>query len=180
MDREITRINATIRQLLDFSRSSQVHAQPTSMRGVLEKTIELVRFHGQMKAVEFSLSGDAVPAMIDANRMIQVLTNLFLNAGAAMDGSGTVNLTLGTVNDSVQIDVVDTGPGVPGEDFERIFDPFWTSKPTGMGTGLGLWVSQRLVHEHGGELLLLPSDNGAHFRLILPRASETDSPPVDA
>ena len=101
----------------------------------LEKTIELVRFHGQMKAVEFSLNGDAVPAMIDANRMIQVLTNLFLNAGAAMDGSGTINLTLKSVNESVQIDVVDTGPGVPGEDFERIFDPFWTSKPTGMGTG---------------------------------------------
>jgi len=173
MDREITRINATIRQLLDFSRSSKIDTQPTPIRHVIEKTIELVRFHGHMKDVEFSVVGDPSPAMVDGNRMIQVLTNLFLNAGAAMDGSGSIEISLSDRPHWILVDVKDSGPGIPTEDHHRVFDPFWSSKPKGMGTGLGLWVSQRLVQEQGGELHLMDSTTGAHFQLLLPRSDST-------
>jgi two-component system sensor histidine kinase HupT/HoxJ len=74
------------------------------------------------------------------------------------------------VDDSVFVDVSDDGPGVPGDVAGRIFEPFFSTKPVGQGTGLGLSVSLGIAEAHGGLLALVPSERGACFRLTLPSA----------
>src|SRR3712207_2139366 len=83
---------------------------------------------------------------------------------------------------SVLLDVSDTGPGIPDKLKGRIFEPFFTTKPQGMGTGVGLSFSHGIVEAHGGSITLEPSRRGAHFRLTLPPALESDlvAVPVDA
>jgi C4-dicarboxylate-specific signal transduction histidine kinase len=97
-----------------------------------------------------------------------VIDNLFKNAVEAMDKSAVKNLTvcLARLDQQVVLEVMDSGPGVSAEFQEKIFDMNFTTKAQGMG--IGLWLSRRIVHEFAGQLTLLPSVGGAHFKLTLP------------
>jgi signal transduction histidine kinase len=87
-----------------------------------------------------------------ANKLQQVFLNLFLNARDAMPGGGLLEVRTGAHNGSVEIEVVDTGAGIPREHIHRIFDPFFTTKASGRGTGLGLSVSYGIIKEHSGKI----------------------------
>jgi PAS domain S-box-containing protein len=110
----------------------------------------------------------------DSDQLHQVIINLIVNAQQAMVDSGlgekvlTLRTALGADRRTVVLEVADTGPGVPQEARRRIFEPFYTTKPQGQGTGVGLSFSQGLVEAHGGRLELAPSAQGACFRLTLP------------
>ncbi len=110
------------------------------------------------------------------NLLEQALVNLLVNARDALQQSMRVDktITLSTSrgdNGHVLVTVADNGPGVPTEIRERIFEPFFTSKPTGQGTGLGLSLSFGIVREAGGTLSLLPGEDGAAFQIDLPEAA---------
>jgi CheY-like chemotaxis protein len=115
----------------------------------------------------------------DRDQLHQVLVNLIVNAQHAMQSGEAFDKTL-TVRTSVSqsgqvlLDVSDTGPGVPEKLRGRIFDPFFTTKPQGVGTGVGLSFSHGIVEAHGGTIALEPSRRGAHFRISLPPAAESD------
>lgn len=110
------------------------------------------------------------------NLLEQALVNLLVNARDALqqsmraDKTIVLSASLGN-NGHVIITVADNGPGVPAEIRERIFEPFFTSKPTGQGTGLGLSLSFGVVREAGGTLSLLPGEDGATFQIDLPEAA---------
>ncbi|WP_174279244.1 hybrid sensor histidine kinase/response regulator [Sphingomonas bacterium] len=109
----------------------------------------------------------------DSDQLHQIVTNLIVNAQQAMAGQpGLRWLTVATARGpeprTVILEVADTGPGVPPEARRRIFEPFYTTKPQGEGTGVGLSFSQGLAEAHGGRLTLAPSDTGAVFRLTMP------------
>ena len=89
-----------------------------------------------------------------------------------MGRGGSIRITTGQRDDAAFIEVADNGPGVPDLAVSRIFEPFYTTKGVGQGTGLGLSVSLGIAEAHGGVLELVPSARGAQFRLTLPCATE--------
>jgi signal transduction histidine kinase len=113
---------------------------------------------------------DAVsPVAMDASALESLLSTLAENAQQA--GASQLDITLTAARGSVRFDLVDDGPGIPPGDIGRIFDPFFTSKREQGGTGLGLAIARSLLDAYRGELSLLPSGQGAHFRLICPAAA---------
>ncbi|MEI4484783.1 ATP-binding protein [Frigidibacter sp. MR17.14] len=104
----------------------------------------------------------------------QVVMNLVQNAVDALAGRAAprIEVTLSRAGGFAEVTVSDNGPGVPEGSEAAVFDPFYTTKPVGAGTGLGLSISAKIAEEHGGALRLMPSDQGAAFRLSLPEAGE--------
>jgi two-component system, NtrC family, sensor kinase len=112
----------------------------------------------------------SLPAVYgNLGKLQQVFINLFLNARDAMPSGGELEIQTGMTESMVVIDISDTGTGIPEDDLKRIFDPFYTTKPIGKGTGLGLAVSYGIIQEHGGRIFVDSSvGKGTHFRLKLP------------
>jgi len=175
MARELERMQTTVRQLLDFARPSAGTPREVAVADVVRDAVELVRFQRSVRSVRLEVApiDPALTVMADPQRLGQVLVNLLLNAGEALDGRGTIRLSAFVDADSVvRLEVADDGPGVPAALRDRLFEPFQTTKP--LGTGLGLAVSQRLVEEAHGRLTFeTPSgEPGARFVLCLPRTAK--------
>jgi signal transduction histidine kinase len=98
--------------------------------------------------------GDVPPILCSPSRINQVFINLVTNAVQAMDGKGTLTITTTARDGWVDIEVCDTGCGIPPENLSKIMDPFFTTKPIGKGTGLGLSIVRRIVDEHGGKIMV--------------------------
>jgi two-component system NtrC family sensor kinase len=111
------------------------------------------------------------PVLGSTTRLQQVFLNLFLNARDAMPGGGMLEVRTAAHNGSVEVEVTDTGMGIPAEHLHRIFDPFFTTKSTGKGTGLGLSVSYGIIKEHAGKVDVRSTPGkGTSFRLEFPVA----------
>jgi len=101
--------------------------------------------------------------------MGQVFVNIFLNAIQAMEEGGELRIRAETSNDEIILTVSDTGKGIPENALPRIFDPFYTAKGEGKGTGLGLWISQGIVERHGGTIQIeSEKGKGTTVRIHLP------------
>ncbi len=106
-----------------------------------------------------------------ASELNQVFTNLLVNALDAIAGDGTLTVRARRDGDVVVVEVADSGPGVPEDARRRIFEPFFTTKPVGVGTGLGLDISHRIITRHGGTLVLCDEAGPTTFRVRLPVAA---------
>ncbi len=120
--------------------------------------------------LQLSVEGDHHCVQGDADRLRQVLVNLMLNAAQAMAGEGAIRVSIGRRGEMTEILVADTGPGVPADQREQVFQPFYSTKSRDEGTGLGLSLCRKLVEDHGGRLELVDSAIGACFRIELPLA----------
>ncbi len=106
-------------------------------------------------------------------KLQQVFLNLFLNARDAMPRGGWLSVTTAISDGDALVEVSDTGVGIPSENMARIYDPFFTTKAEGRGTGLGLSVTYGIVQEHGGTLTCESDEQqGTRFRLVLPSADQ--------
>ncbi len=148
------RASEIVNNLLNFSRTGTAEASDVDVNRVVEETLSLVSHPlktSQIQVVKHL--GETLPAVRgSANKLQQVFLNLFLNARDAMPGGGLLEVRTGAHNGSVEIEVVDTGAGIPREHIHRIFDPFFTTKASGRGTGLGLSVSYGIIKEHSGKI----------------------------
>jgi len=165
----------TIRGLLDWAYSADPEVTETDVHVVVEDALRFVRplLHRAHVVVEERRGlADAV-VHADETRLRQVLVNLVLNASQASEGrGGKIAIATSETDDgrTVVIDVTDDGPGIPPERRDRIFEAFFTTKPAGEGTGLGLPISRRIVEGHGGTLDLVEAEPGrTTFRIRLPR-----------
>ncbi|MGI5131867.1 ATP-binding protein [Pseudonocardia sp. CA-107938] len=123
---------------------------------------------------DFDRTLPQIPAY--AAELNQVWTNIIDNAIDAMDGSGTLTVRTGRTEDRLFVEIGDTGPGIPPDVRRRIFEPFYTTKPVGRGTGLGLDVSYRVVvNRHHGDIQVESEPGNTRFRVLLPLTEETDS-----
>jgi signal transduction histidine kinase len=141
----------------------------TSLNAVVEKTLELLQpeLDNRGLTVKTRLARQLTMTPIDATQMQQVLVNLVKNAMHAMTRDGTLTLQTGEGGDGVWVSVTDTGGGIPPEQINRIFEPFYTTKKK--GTGLGLMIVQRIVRAHGGRIELESrAGRGTTFRIWLP------------
>lgn len=178
--RELDRIHATIKKLLTYARQGETASEPRAPFAsgrIVKEAVALVRGHPALRAVsiEDTLEDrERLDAYGHAQRLNQVLVNLLLNAGQAMEGRNpaTIRITRQLTPETVEIQVEDDGPGIPPELRASVFDPFYTTKDPGEGTGLGLAVSRALMEAMGGDLALRDgTGTGACFTVRLPRAT---------
>jgi two-component system, NtrC family, sensor kinase len=170
------RASEIVNNLLNFSRTGAGEAVDIDVNRVVEETLSLVSHPlktSQIQVVKHL--GETLPAVRgSANKLQQVFLNLFLNARDAMPGGGLLEVRTGAHNGSVEIEVVDTGAGIPREHIHRIFDPFFTTKASGRGTGLGLSVSYGIIKEHSGKIDVRSTPGkGTSFHVEFPAARKS-------
>jgi len=161
--------------LLNFSRQRDGDYRPLDVEEMVTETLGLFEPHLRGRRIDLvrRIQGPLDRVNGNRGRLQQVLMNLLLNAVDAMPGGGTVTVAARAASGRVQIDVSDTGCGIPPEHLERIYDPFFTTKPRGQGTGLGLSVSYGIVKEHSGTLSAESSPGeGSRFVVSLPAVDE--------
>ena len=148
------RASEIVNNLLSFSRTGAGELADVDLNRVVEETLSLVAHPlktSQIRVVK-QLSDGLPPVRGSANKLQQVFLNLFLNARDAMPTGGLLEVRTAAHNGGVEIEVVDTGNGIPREHIHKIFDPFFTTKATGRGTGLGLSVTYGIIKEHAGRI----------------------------
>lgn len=172
MEEGVTRIRRITSELRAFSRTDTSEVSPVDVIACMNKALRMcsARTKGFVQ-VRYSPPESLPMVLADALKLEQVFVNLILNASDAMEDSPVrqLEITLARVADTLQVRLQDTGPGVPPEKTESIFQPFFTTKPIGKGTGLGLHISRNLVEECKGTLDLLQAPGmGACFEVVLP------------
>ena len=152
---ETSRVSKTVSNLLAFSRKTKQEFRPVDLNALLSETISLTEYQMRLQdiKVERRLAADLLPVMADQGQLKQAFLNLLLNAIDAMPKGGTLTLSTRNARErSVVIKVADTGVGIPKECFSHIFEPFYTTKKTGYGVGLGLSVVYGIIRDHKGSI----------------------------
>ena len=166
---EIDRLDYIVTQFLGAIRPTPLQLKIASLNGVAEKTLALLRpeIENRGIVIKTKLARQLTPTPIDATQLQQVLVNLVKNASQAMSTGGTLTLQTGENSGGVWVSVADTGGGIPQEQINRIFEPFYTTKKK--GSGLGLMIVQRIIRAHNGRIEVESDvDRGTTFRVWLP------------
>jgi PAS domain S-box-containing protein len=167
--KHITRIADIVRQMSSFSRTRASDLKHYDVHDLVDMTLDLVKYDKRMKDIRVTVEiPESLPQVIvDETQFIQVLMNIILNAADAMQGGGDLAISGQMHEKEVEIEVADTGPGIPADHLEKIFDPFFTTKEK--GTGLGLSVSYNIVKSYQGDILVENRpEGGTIFRVRLP------------
>ena len=170
MVQEVDRLNRVITELLEFSRPTDLKRQASNVGQLISRSIQLIQQDAANKGIEIKVNAgdDICAAWIDPDRITQCLLNLYLNAIQAMEEGGTLTITCesGEAGDFIMI-VSDTGCGIPGDQLDKIFNPYYTTKSK--GTGLGLAIVQKIVEAHGGNTTVQSTSNeGTSFSIRIP------------
>ncbi len=151
--KEILRVSKTVSSLLPFSRRAKPEFKAVDLNNLLGETLALTEFQMRLQGitVETRYAPDLLPVRADPAKMKQVFLNLLINARDAMPKEGTLTVvTRNTRHREALVLIADTGGGIPRDKFAQIFEPFYTTKPGGLGAGLGLAVVQGIIGDHQG------------------------------
>ncbi len=169
---EVDRTNMLITRFLQFARPFKLHQVRINITEVIDRAVEQLNRRNPPYPVTVirNDSPHLRPILLDAELMEQVLVNLLANAAEASQPGSVVTVKTRDAEDAVEISVIDRGSGIDPKDRESIFNPFFTTKPEGVG--LGLAIVSKIVDEHGGHILVdsTPGE-GSIFRIWLPIAS---------
>ncbi|MEW5958325.1 MAG: ATP-binding protein [Chloroflexota bacterium] len=174
IQREVERMGELVANLLQFSRRGARQISTVSVADEIEKAVELIHYHLRNRAIQVTRQfAPDVPAILaDRQQLRQLFLNLFTNASDAMPQGGALTLRVATglpTTETVLIEIADTGGGIPADVLSKIMEPFFTTKPPGKGTGLGLPICRRIVQEHGGVLDITSIvGQGTTVRITLP------------
>ncbi|MCG8360125.1 MAG: ATP-binding protein [Kiloniellales bacterium] len=165
-----------VKTFVAMARQEQPSRQATCISDVVRSTLDIVGYGLRREAIELELDVEAgLPEIsADPNQLAQVFTNLLVNAQQALASHPQPRIvrisgSLEEDDKELLIRVADNGPGIPSDVVSRIFEPFYTTKPVGEGTGLGLSVCRGLIEAHGGSIdVHLPAKGGTEFRIRLP------------
>lgn len=160
-------------RLMQLARPGPDRVEPLDLRAVVQDVVAMLRWAGKLRGVEIALElGDApVTVTVNRTRIEQILVNLVGNAVDAVEGTGTVAIRIRPDREQKRVfcSVQDSGPGISPANLERIFQPFFTTKPEGRGTGLGLPVAREIVESYGGKLTVETTvGHGTTFSFDLP------------
>ncbi|HEX9179779.1 MAG TPA: PAS domain S-box protein, partial [Burkholderiales bacterium] len=174
-----------IQQMLTFSRGRRGEPRPISLPPLVNESVKLLR--SSLPAtleIQTALLEDVPAVMLDPVQLEQILLNLCINARDAMAGIGKVQIAIRHIpqadlectacrqparGDCVELVVEDSGPGIPAEIRDRIFEPFFSTKEVGKGSGMGLSTVHGILHEHGGHVVVeTAAGGGARFRVLFP------------
>ena len=154
-------------------------APPSRLAPLLDNTLAFLREKFARREIRVVRELEEVPSIRgDSERLQQLFLNLFMNAADAMPDGGELHVALRARSPAgIEVEVRDTGMGIPGDDLGRIFDPFFTTKPAGHGNGLGLSVVRSIVGDHGGDIEVRSEVGvGTTFTIQLPVSSAPTRP----
>ncbi len=181
--RETKRCAAIIRRLLDFAREKAPEKKFSDLNQIIDDTVRIIERPATLRDIEITmdLDRDLPPVWVDSDLIKQVIMNMLVNAQHAIEEKGSITIRSRRVPDAmssgpgatpvpmVEFSIIDTGCGIPEQNLQRIFDPFFTSKGLGKGTGLGLSVSHGIVSAHGGMIKVESKvGEGSTFHVFLP------------
>jgi len=175
------RTSGIVKKLLEFSRNRYAKTEKVALDDIVRKTADLVQNEMRLNRVKFSqtIEGGHLPELrVDKGGIQQVFLNLFLNSIQAMESGGRIDVVMITDQPAkeVRIDVRDTGKGIPPEHLDRLFDPFFSTKKEGEGTGLGLSVSYNIINKHNGRIEVESTQGeGTCFSIFLPMEKDVDT-----
>jgi two-component system sensor histidine kinase HydH len=169
---EVDRLNRVVTELLELTHPAQPRLVPTDVSDLVRHALKLVEGDCQGKGIAVQTRIAKLEKQpLDPDRMLQVLLNLFLNAIQAMPHGGVLTVSAQSVKDRLELRVSDTGHGIPAQDLDRIFDPYFTTK--NQGTGLGLATVRTMVEAHGGQVRIASEPGqGTQVTLDLPVKGE--------
>lgn len=168
------RCRGIVKGLLDFSRQSKGNMQPLDMNALVNETLSLIGKQAQFFNITIvkDLDPDLPAVTGDRSQFQQVFMNLLINAVQAMDEKGVITIVTRGAGEQVRVRITDTGRGIPPEQIDLIFDPFFSTKESGHGTGLGLSIAYGIVSNHRGTISVESEVNrGTTFTILLPAAS---------
>ncbi len=171
MDSELTRSSRLIRNLLDFARQSPPTLREVNPNDVIDRALDLAEHSAVSQNIQVikELSVSLPRIMADFDQLIQVCTNLILNAIQAMPQGGKLTLRTSSDGSQVKIECQDTGHGISPENMGRLFTPFFTTKHMVKGVGLGLAVSYGIIQRHKGRIEVQSREGeGTTFSIYLP------------
>jgi len=180
IEAEAYRLKRVVRRLLDFSRGRSTVMHPTDLVEPVADAVSLARLDPRAKTcpIELEAPAERLPVLGDADALKEAALNLLFNALSAVTdgGGGRVIVRLGEADGGTKVfvEVADDGVGIPAHDQDRLFEPFFTTRREGEGTGLGLALVYGTVERHGGWVVVHSEGEGkgASFRLTLPKWSE--------
>jgi len=169
---EVGRINRQISDFLSYSRPANANLQPIDLKNVVEDSLRIVEAQAEEQNIKISLvEREDVPKILgDAEFLRSVFNNLFINAVQSMETTGgQLNVTISPFEDAVKVEIKDSGRGITGENLQKIFEPYFSTKET--GTGLGLAIVKKAVELHNGTIDVESNSNdGTKFTIKLPKA----------
>ena len=166
---EIGRLKSLVNNVLDFGRPKTPHVTDTDPRMLVESVAKLISETAKLSGVEVKTELDQCnrTLKLDVDQMKQVLLNIGINGVQSMQGGGNLTYRTKCEGEFVDVEIVDEGSGIPEEEIERIFNPFYSSRPE--GTGLGLSIAYRIVSQHNGHILVRRNaTKGTTFTVRLP------------
>ena len=172
VENSVERASRITHQLLGFVGKSESRVSKVDLADLAEEALQLIIHEAHNRDIQIIRQMEPPPEMIwsDAYQIRQVLLNLLTNAMHAVNSKGAITLAVEDVDSHQVITVSDTGPGIARENLAKIFEPFFSTKPPGQGTGLGLFVSRGIVEKLGGTIEVASRiGQGAHFRIRLPK-----------
>lgn len=168
---EATRITKSLRGLLNFSRPLIVEKTKTDINQVAENILLQAKFEFGKKNIQLkkNLSKDIPVILADKAQLEEAITNIVINAIQAFTEEGEITVKTSSSNGNITVEISDNGPGIPKENIDKIFRPFYSSKGYGKGTGLGLSIVKRIITEHKGSIQVKSQPNkGTAFLITLP------------
>lgn len=168
---EATRITRSLRGLLDFSRPMAFEKTSIDVNKIIEDIAAKSKYTIGKKDIKIrkTLEKGLHSILADKAQIEESISNIVINGIQAITGSGEINIRTFTDHGSICIEISDNGPGIPKENLEKIFKPFFSSKGYGKGTGLGLSIVKRIINEHGGSVKVRSlQGKGSTFTIALP------------
>jgi PAS domain S-box-containing protein len=176
---QVNRIAKIIRELVDFSRPSAYEVKQADVNTIVRDAINIVQYGKKVHDITFLIELDESLPQVSVvhDQLVQVFLNIAMNAVDACDGKpGTIRISSRVLPTAIEVVIQDTGKGIPEADFGKIFDPFYTTKEVGKGTGLGLWVSYGIVKNFGGDIRVESKEGkGSTFTVLLPLKGTTNA-----
>ena len=157
--------------LLNFSRKSTVHSQEVDLNKLVEDSLVLMQYALKKKQIkiEKQMSEDLPFILGDGLQIQQILMNIIQNAMDAVNESGMISIATLQAHDAVEIQIRDNGTGMTDEQLQKVFDPFYTTKPVGKGTGLGLYISYQMMKKMNGDITIESEiEQGTTVRMTFP------------
>lgn len=176
---QVERANDIVRNLLDFSRTEESSSSDLDIKDVISSTIKLIKNQIKFSGIKLNIifSPDLPQIKGNLRSLQQVFLNLLINAHQAMPGGGSIEIKGYSESPGfIRIDIADTGPGIPPEALEKIFEPFYTTKGIGKGVGLGLSVTYSIMKNHGGDIKVTSEvGKGTTFSIFIPSITKAEN-----
>ncbi|MGE0267921.1 MAG: sensor histidine kinase [Candidatus Omnitrophota bacterium] len=170
------RVRKIVLDLRSFAREDSGEKELIQVEKILESILSIVHNEIKYKATLKKEYGQTPPIYCSSQKIGQVFINLIVNAGHAIEKNGDIGIRTFQDKDKICIEISDNGKGIPADKIQKIFDPFYTTKPVGQGTGLGLSISYEIIKKHGGEIKVHSEPNkGSIFTVILPVLAQNNS-----